>query len=162
MNLRRSAMVVAVTAVLGGSAATAFAFDCIRTSSTLQGLKQSTKSGNWLLFDFSSPAGITSTFGDVFGVPLTATEAQCLADEYAASGQPKFFALGIGVAGGKNAGVENGGARSTSGGFGVIAWHNKNYRVLGDGRGIDHLEDSPVVGALFGAAEACNIAIPEE
>jgi hypothetical protein len=39
------------------AAGTAYAFDCIRVSSSLRGLQQSTKSGNWLLFNFGSPAG---------------------------------------------------------------------------------------------------------
>ena len=56
---------VAVTAVVIASLATvgsAFAFDCIRVSTSLQGLEQSTKSGNWLLIDVSSAAAVQRTF----------------------------------------------------------------------------------------------------
>lgn len=162
MNVRRPVAALAVVAMLSASAGTAFAFDCIRTSTSLQGLQQSTRSGNWLLFDFSSPSGVSSTFADVFGFPLSTADATCVADQYALSGQPRFFALGIGVAGARNESVSNGGARSTGDGFGVLAWHNKNYKVLSDGRGVDHLDDSPIVGALFGAAAVCNVAIPED
>ena len=47
------ALAVVVLALVG--AGSAFAFDCIRVSSSLNGLQQSTKSGNWLLFDLSTP-----------------------------------------------------------------------------------------------------------
>ena len=47
-------LAVLVLALVGASSA--LAFDCIRVSSSLKGLQQSTKSGNWLLFDLSTPA----------------------------------------------------------------------------------------------------------
>jgi hypothetical protein len=46
-------LAVVVLALVGASSAVAF--DCIRVSSSLKGLQQSTKSGNWLLFDLSTP-----------------------------------------------------------------------------------------------------------
>ena len=50
----RFAIGVAVLAFGLVGVGSAAAFDCIRVSTSLQGLKQSTKSGNWLLFDLSS------------------------------------------------------------------------------------------------------------
>jgi hypothetical protein len=136
-----AAFVLALTVT--GSAA---AFDCIRVSSSLEGLIQSTSNGgNWLLFDISSPTGVQQTFANVFGVEITTAQATCFANAYAESGQPKFFALGIGVAGPN----------------GVLAWHNPNDGVLSDGKGIDQLEDSGIVPAVFAASEACGVTIPE-
>ncbi len=60
---------------------------------------------------------------------------------YAASGQPLYFALGTGVAGGK-----------TGHGPGVLA-SGAPAKVLTNGTGIDHFDDSvlPVLqGALLG------------
>jgi len=131
------------------AAGTAYAYDCIRVSSTLKGLQQSTKSGNWLLFNFGSAAGVQATFDNI-EVPLIDGQAVCFATEYAKSGEPKYFALGIGVAG---ANKEN-----EHGNFGVLAWHNKNAKVLSDGRGVDHIE-GPVLNALFAAAETCGVPI---
>ena len=92
------AAAVAVAAVLA-TAGPGLAFDCIRVSSSLQGLQASTRSGNWLLFDLSSVEGVQRTF-ETIGEPVpSAAEAQCLVTAYAASGQPRYFALGIGVAG---------------------------------------------------------------
>jgi hypothetical protein len=127
-----------------GSAA---AFDCIRVSSSLQGLKQSTKSGNWLLFDLSTAAGAQQTFAGISegAIVLSDEQASCFVDAYAESGQPRFWALGIGVAGGQTNGP------------GVLAGRNPNVRVLSNGKGIDHFEDSGIIPAVFGAAEACGI-----
>jgi len=100
MKLR---LVVALTVLVLGLAAagSAFAFDCIRVSSSLQGLQQSTKSGKWLLFDLSSGPALQQTLAEI-GVELTSEQAQCASAAYAESGQPLYFALGIGVAGGEN------------------------------------------------------------
>lgn len=127
-----------------GSAA---AFDCIRVSSSLQGLKQSTKSGHWLLFDLSTPQAAKDTFAAISegAIQLSDQQASCFVTAYAASGQPRFWALGLGVAGGFN------------GGPGVLAGHNKNTRVLSNTKGIDHFEDSPIIPAVFGAADSCGI-----
>lgn len=146
---------VLVLAVSG----TAYAYDCIRVSSSPQGLAQSTKSGNWLAFDLGSTAGVKQTFADVFGVELTDEETACFAASYASTGAPKYFALGIGVAGGKKETTTSNGARAGS--FGVLAWNNKNYRVLSDGKGIDLAESSPVFTAFVGSIEGCKIVIPE-
>jgi hypothetical protein len=136
-----AAFVLALTVT--GSAA---AFDCIRVSSSLQGLIQSTSNGGrWLLFDLSSASGVQQTFANVFEAEITTAQATCLANAYAESGQPQFFALGIGVAGPN----------------GVLAGKNPNDGVLSNGKGIDHLEDSGIVPAVIAAGEACGVTIPE-
>jgi hypothetical protein len=127
----------------------ALAFDCIRVSSSLQGLQQSTRSGHWLLFDLSSAATTQQTLGNA-GVDLTTEQAQCVSANYLASGQSPYFALGVGVAGGFNSNAAAGG---------VLAHNNPNDGVLGNLRGIDHLDDSPIGAALFGAATACGIPV---
>ena len=135
----------------------AFAFDCIRVSSSLQGLEQSTQNGgNWTLFDFSSAAGVQSTLANI-GVTVTADQAACAATAYAQSGQALYFALGTGVAGGKKDSTNSQGARAQADEFGVIAWHNPNDSVLSNGHGIDHMDDSPIIGALADAAATCGI-----
>jgi hypothetical protein len=132
-------VIVLVCALVFASAAAAH--DCIRVSSSHQGLVKSTShSGNWLLFDFSSGAASLQTF-EILGVSATPAQADCFSAAYAQSGQPQFFALGIGVAG-KN---------------GVLAHNNPNERVLSDGHGIDHIDDSPILGAAGAAAGACGI-----
>ena len=139
MKLRLSVLVAALVAALT-LVGSAFAFDCIRVSSSLQGLQQSTKSGNWQLFNLSSPAAVQQTAASV-GEDFTIEQATCVANAYAQSGLTPYFALGIGVAG-KN---------------GVLAGHNPNEHVLSNLKGIDHLEDSPVGAALFGALAQCGV-----
>ena len=162
-HLKKLAAFTAAAVIGLTLASSAVAFDCIRVSSSLQGLQQSTQSGNWLLFDLSSAQGVAQTFQVNFGAQLAPQDAACFAAAYAATGQPAYWALGIGVAGGKSGksgSPTSQGARAASDGFGVIAWHNKNVRVLSNGTGIDHLDDSPIIGAVFAAAGACNIALP--
>jgi hypothetical protein len=153
----RIVAVVAVFVLALTVTASAFAFDCIRVSSSLRGLQQSTQGGgNWTLFDFSSAAGVQSTLANI-GMTVTPEQAACAATHYAQSGQPLYFALGTGVAGGKKDSTNSQGARAQAGEFGVIAWHNPNDSVLANGHGIDHLDDSPIIGALADAAAACGI-----
>jgi hypothetical protein len=139
----RVALFGAVFAASLALAGSAVAFDCIRVSSSLQGLEQSTKSGNWLLFDISSAEAVQATFERVGEAVPSDEEAECFAEAYAESGQPLYFALGIGVAGPN----------------GVLAWNNTNS--MGDGKGIDHLEESGIFPAIFAAAEACGIELSE-
>ena len=153
---RRLVAVAAVAALASIFASVALAHDCIRVSSSLRGLQQSTANGgNWLLFDFSSAESTQATFERVTeGGQLPIELAACVADAYAESGVTPYFALGVGVAGGK---------KEDNGGFGVLAWHNKNGdTVMADAKGIDHLESSPVGAALFGSLEACGIEVDEE
>jgi hypothetical protein len=118
----------------------AFAFDCIRVSSSLQGLQQSTKSGNWILFNLSSAAAVQETAANL-GEEVTLAQAACVANAYATSGLSPYFALGVGVAGPN----------------GVLAGRNPNDGVLADLKGIDHLEDSPIGAALFAALGQCGL-----
>jgi hypothetical protein len=143
----RFAIGVAVLAFGLVGVGSAAAFDCIRVSSSLQGLKQSTRSGHWLLFDLSTPGAAKDTFAGISegAIQLTNQQASCFVTAYAASGQPRFWALGLGVAGGFN------------GGPGVLAGHNKNTRVLSNNKGIDHFEDSAIIPAIFAAADGCGI-----
>ncbi|HYZ77378.1 MAG TPA: hypothetical protein VE596_08390 [Gaiellaceae bacterium] len=112
----------------------------------------STRSGKWLLFDLSSGPALQQTLAGG-GITLTSEQAQCVSDAYAASGQPLFFALGIGVAGANKPELDR---------RGVLAHNNPNDGVLGNGKGIDHLDDSPILPALFGAAASCGVSIPTE
>ena len=139
-----------VGALVLAFAGSAFAFDCIRVSSSLQGLQNSTKSGNWLLFDLSGPEAVQGTFERVVGEEVPADVAKCVSDTYATYEVTPYFAFGIGVAGGEK------------GGPGVLAGHNKNEDLLANLRGIDHLEESPVGAALFGSLGACGIDVDEE
>jgi hypothetical protein len=143
-------MAALVLGLLGTGSA--FAFDCIRVSSSLQGLEQSTKSGHWLLFDFSSGEALQQTLAEI-GVQVTSQQADCASAAYATSGQPLYFALGIGVAGGENEHAAAGG---------VLAHNNPNDSVLGNGKGIDHLDDSEIFLALEEAAVSCGIPVDEE
>src|SRR5262249_1941132 len=95
-----------------------------------------------LLFDFSSVSATEQTLANI-GVSATPAQVACFVPAYATTGQPQWFALGIGVAG-KN---------------GVLAHNNPNDRVLGDGHGIDHLDDSPIVAAVGAAAGGCGVDI---
>jgi len=140
-------LAVLLLALVG--AGSALAFDCIRVSSSLQGLQQSTRSGNWIVFDFSTPEAFQASLTE-FGVVLTDEQAECGAAAYAESGQPLYFALGIGVAGGENENASAGG---------VLAHNNPNTSVLSNGTGIDHFEDSGIIPALEAAAATCGIPV---
>jgi hypothetical protein len=140
-------LTVLVLALVG--VGSAFGFDCIRVSSSLQGLQQSAKSGNWLVFDLSTPDAFQESLSQ-FGVVLTDEQAECGSEAYAESGQPLYFALGIGVAAGEN---ENASAS------GVLAHNNPNTSVLSNGKGIDHFEESGIIPALEAAAASCGIPV---
>jgi hypothetical protein len=148
----RLSIAIAVLVLALAATGSALAFDCIRVSSSLKGLEQSTKSGNWLLFDLSSGEALQQTLAGI-GIEVTSEEAACASAAYAESGQPLFFALGIGLAGGENAHAAAGG---------VLAHNNPNVSVLSDGMGIDHLEDSGIFPALEEAAVTCGIPVEEE
>ena len=123
----------------------AFAFDCIRVSSSAQGMQQSAaSSGKWLYVDMSSTdtvAGVLAGFLNVDVSSLTSNQLSCIASAYAASGAPIRFALGTGVAGGDTNGP------------GVLAL-NAPDKVLTNGHGIDHADET-VGPALLAAVQAC-------
>jgi hypothetical protein len=136
MRYRLTALVAVMVASLA-LASSAVAFDCIRVSSSLQGLQASTKSGNWLLFDFSSAETVQETLANI-GEEITDEEAACFAEVYGASGAPLYFALGIGVAGPN----------------GVLAWNNDND-AMGDGKGVDQIEQTGILDAFAQGEEEC-------
>src|SRR5438132_9047448 len=104
MKHRALLLLVAVVAALT-VASSALAFDCIRVSSSLQGLQQSTASGgNWYLLDLSSGASVQQTVAPFFGATVTPAQAACVSSTYLASGYTPYFAFGIGVAGGNTNG----------------------------------------------------------
>jgi hypothetical protein len=150
--VKKAALLVAVLAASLALAGSALAFDCIRVSSSFQGLVSSTgNSGHWVLFDMTDPANVYANLS-AFGVPLTQSDAQCISDHYVATQQaspslPLYWALGVGVAGG------------FSNGPGVLASNNPNTDVLSNLKGIDHLGESPIGAALFGAAAACGFDV---
>jgi hypothetical protein len=141
--MRRMVAVLAIVASSLFAATAAYGHDCIRVSSSHQGLiSSSSHGGRCLLFDLSSVSAKSKTLATI-EVPATPAQIACFVPAYAATGQPQFFALGIGVAG-KN---------------GVLAHNNPNDRVLSDGHGIDHFEDSPILPAIFASAGGCGIPV---
>ena len=147
--MKRLSVGLAVLVLALAGAGSAFGFDCIRVSSSLQGLHESAKSGNWLVFDLSTPDAFQESLSE-FGVVLTDEQAECGSEAYAESGQPLYFALGIGVAAGGNENASAGG---------VLAHNNPNTSVLSDGKGIDHFEESGIIPALEAAAVTCGIPV---
>jgi hypothetical protein len=139
----RLTAIIAVSILSLAFAGSALAFDCIRVSSSLKGLQQSTRSGHWLLFDFSTAAGVSQTFANNFEQPITAAQSQCMATEYAKANLPLYFALGLGVAGPN----------------GELAHNNKNLSVLTNSKGIDHFEDGGIIPALITAAGTCGVPV---
>jgi hypothetical protein len=135
-----AAAVLAVSFVVAGSAA---AFDCIRVSASVRGLEQSTNSSNWFAFDLSSVEGVQRAFTALEDPPPTVEQAQCFVETYAATGQPRSFAVGIGVAGPR----------------GVLAF--RNAKTTGDGKGVDHLESSGIPAAFLATVEACGVEVTD-
>jgi hypothetical protein len=146
----RLALVLAVVVAAMAVTSSAFAFDCIRVSSSYQGLVSSTSnSGRWLLFDMTSATNVQNNLSNFAGAPVTTAQADCIVTQYAQTGLKPYFALGIGVAGGQTNGP------------GVLAHNNPNEEVLGNLKGIDHIDASPIGGALFGAAGACGVNLSD-
>ena len=128
-------------AALALTATPAFAFDCLRASSSMQGLQQSTKSGNWLYFTIQDFAQGAADEG-----AITQDQADCAVAAWIAAGEPQYFALGVGVAGARGA-TQSG--RITEDSFYELA-HNAPLKVMVNGKGVDHFED-----ALFAYAAPC-------
>ena len=102
-----------------------------------------------MLFDLSNAEAFQQTLSQI-GVDLTDEQAECGSEAYAESGQPLYFALGIGVAAGENENASAGG---------VLAHNNPNTSVLSNGKGIDHFEESGIIPALEAAAVTCGIPV---
>lgn len=142
----RFAVFVGVAAVALTLTSSALAFDCMRVSSSPQGLQQSASNGgNWFYFDMTdSGNGIAEIIGFA-GLPSSSIPCFQAAYDAAVAANPSlplYFDLGNGVAGGKNNGP------------GVIAHNNPNEFVLSNGTGIDHL-DATVIPVLQAAAPTC-------
>jgi hypothetical protein len=152
----RVLVLLGVMGVALAVAGSAFAFDCLRVSSSYQGLVNSTaNSGNWLMFDMTNVGIVQSDLSIFAAQPLTTDQATCMSDAYQAlapsMGLPLYFALGFGVAGGK-----------TGNGPGVIAHNNPNTQgQLGNLKGIDHFDASPIGFAIAAlAAPQCGVTFP--
>jgi hypothetical protein len=106
----------------------------MRVSSSVQGLQQSAgNSGKWIYFDMTDSGHGIADIVDFFGGdPSWVPCLQAAYDQAVAANPtlPLYFALGNGVAGGN------------SNGPGVLAHHNPNDRVLQNGTGIDHFDDT--------------------
>jgi hypothetical protein len=153
MRIRLAGVLAAVlvSLVVASSAA---AFDCLRVSASYQGLVKSTSSGgNWLLFDWTNPDIIKADLTMFATAPVTDAQALCMTTAYqnAAAqipGLPLYFALGFGVAGGNTNGP------------GVLDHNNPNNAgQLGNLKGIDHLDASPIGGVIFSSAGPCGITL---
>jgi uncharacterized membrane protein YedE/YeeE len=142
----RLALFVAVAVVALTVTSSALAFDCMRVSSSASGLQQSaSNSGRWLYFDMKDSGNGVAQILEFFGAPTDAAPCFQSAYDAAVAANPKlplYFALGIGVAGGQTNGP------------GVLAHNNPNDRVLSNGTGIDHFEDT-VLPVFEAAAPTC-------
>ena len=134
----RLALLAGVAAVALTLAGAAFAHDCMRVSSSVQGLKQSTQSGNWLYFDMTDGGAGVAQVVDFFGLP--AASVPCFQAAYDGSAGPRYFAIGIDVAGGDT-------------GPGTLAWKAPD-KVLTNGTGIDHFDDT-VLPTFLAALPGC-------
>jgi hypothetical protein len=141
------ATLVAVLALAGGASA----FDCFNASRSANGNANATHSGNWVLIDVNDFVG-----GLVESGFWTSQQGQCVSSYWFAHGGPSNFTIAVGMAGATQAvrGKEVGNG-------GVIASQNPNDSVHGNGKGIDHFEDS--LAPLFGAAlEQCGAPEPPD
>lgn len=142
----RFALFVAVAVAALTVASSALAFDCMRVSSSAQGLQQSAgNSGKWIYFDMTDSGNGVVEILTFFELPTsTAPCFQAAYDAAVAANPtlPEYFALGNGVAGGN------------SNGPGVLAHKNPNARVLSNGTGIDHFDDT-VLPVFLAAAPSC-------
>lgn len=135
--MKRALIAAAGLAVAGivVSASPAFAWDCIRVSSSQQGLMQSSQNGQWeyMTIDNLIQGGIQDGYID-------ATQAPCLKQEWAALGEPQYFAIGAGVAGAGAKGAQKSG-HITDQSFFELA-KNAPVKVMVNGKGVDHLDDA--------------------
>jgi len=130
----RLALFIGVAVVTLTVTSSALAFDCMRVSSSASGLQQSaSNSGMWLYFDMTDSGNGMAQIVDFFqGDPSWVPCLQAAYDQAVVANPklPLYFALGTGVAGGNQNGP------------GVLASHNPNDRVLENGTGIDHFDDT--------------------
>lgn len=144
----RLALFIGVAVVALTVTSSALAFDCMRVSSSAQGLQQSAnQSGMWLYFDMTDSGNGVAQIVDFFGLDPSTVPCFQAAYDAAVAANPKlplYFALGFGIAGGFHNGP------------GVLAHNNPNDRVLSNGTGIEHFDDT--VAPVFEAAAPVCLA----
>ena len=130
VKFRRTTLTLAgAFAVIGLGASPAYAWDCIRVSGSTQGLQQSSAHGQWEYL----------TIDDLIaGAGLTGDQASCVRQAWTDLGEPTDFAIGTGVAGARGA-IQSGHISDTD--FFELA-KNAPFKVVVDGRGVDHLDDA--------------------
>lgn len=134
MHARRSLTVIgAIGAFAFAAASPAYAYDCIRVSSSPQGLQHSSANGQWiyLTIDNLLQGGVDEGF-------ITAAQVPCLKAEWTRLGEPTAFDIGGGVAGAK--GAQQSGHISDADFFELAK--NAPLKVVVNGKGVDHLDDA--------------------
>lgn len=133
MSVRRVLTVIGVVGAVSAVTAPAYAWDCIRVSSSPQGLQSSAKSGQWEYLTFADlvQGGLQS--GDI-----DATQVDCVTKAWTDLGEPTSFAIGGGVAGAKGA-MTSGHITDTD--FFELA-KNAPVKIMVNGKGVDHLDDA--------------------
>lgn len=140
-TLPRFVVLVCTTGTaLALTAGPALAYDCVRVSASPTGAsKSATQSGNWFYVSVAEAAA---------GLSAAGYNGGCFLAAYTATGQPLSFAVGVGLAG-AHANPEN------PGGGGVLA-ANAPLKVVTDGHGIDHIDDT-IIPAVIRSAIGCGI-----
>lgn len=134
MYVRRAMTVVAAMGAFGVAAASpAYAYDCIRVSSSPQGLQHSSANGQWiyLAIDDLLQGGVDEGF-------ISAGQVPCLKAAWTQLGEPTAFDIGGGVAGAK--GAQQSGHISDADFFELAK--NAPLKVVVNGKGVDHLDDA--------------------
>lgn len=135
--MKRRLAVLAACAAAGAvllGTAPAQAWDCIRVSGSMQGLQNSTRSGNWEYLTIDDlVAGAMEE-----GMITSQAQADCVLAAWAAAGEPSYFAIGTGVAGAR--GAMRSGHISDADFFELAK--NAPANVMVDGHGVDHLDDA--------------------
>lgn len=133
MVTKAGAGVALAAALVLGSGAGAYAHECLNSSRSDQGnAKAGANSQAWFTLVVDS-----AIQGDVLAGTITQQQADCIKAAYAATGAPSSFTLMVKGAVGQD---------------GVIAAHNPNSGLMGDGKGIDHL--FAAYGAQIGGSYA--------
>jgi hypothetical protein len=133
MAIRKVLTVAGVAVTLCAVASPAYAWDCIRVSSSPQGLQSSSQHGQWEYLTFSDLVA-----GGVQNGDIDATQVACVTAQWTSLGEPTSFAIGGGVAGAKGATTSG---HITDSDFFELA-KNAPLKVMVNGKGVDHLDDA--------------------